>query len=250
MERKTVIWVLFAASALLSLLSAGAGAAGARALRRAGGDDGELYARGVHAVGAAGNLGRTFQRMRSSVRDLIIETDPAENLKYEAELDDGRAVLLGAMDGLKRSLRGDAAHEGLLDDVDICMKDYFVVTDDMIILAMANRNAEARALMRNEAVPANQAFAAALTALMDAVDARAKERAEANDRAVGLASALATLGAAAAAAALLALAALAACLLLAVRAAAAAPPAAADRPASADRPISAQKTPDPKKNLL
>jgi hypothetical protein len=148
------------------------------------------------------------------------------------------------MDGLRRSLRGDAAHEGLLDDVDIRMKDYFVVTDDMIILAMANRNAEARELLRNEAVPANQAFAAALTALMDAVDARAKERAEANDRAVGLAGALATLGAASAAASLLAVAALAVCLLLAARA-----PVAAD-PVSADRPISAQKTPDPKKNLL
>jgi hypothetical protein len=148
------------------------------------------------------------------------------------------------MDGLRRSLRGDAAHEGLLDDVDIRMKDYFVVTDDMIILAMANRNAEARALLRNEAVPASQAFAAALTALMDAVDARAKERADANDRAVGLAGTLVALGAASAAAALLALAAAAACLLLAARA-----PAAAD-PVSADRPAAAQKNPGPKKNLL
>jgi methyl-accepting chemotaxis protein len=198
MDRKQVMRGLFAATVPLALLAAGAGAAGVRALRRAGGGDGELYSRGVHAVGAAGNLGRTFQSTRSAMRDMIMETDPAENLGYEAALDEGRATLLRSIDELKRLVRGNAAHEGLVDDVDICMKDYFVVTDDMMILAMANRNAEAAALMRNEAVPANQAFAAALTALMDAVDAQAKEQAQANDRAVALGGRLATLGAASA----------------------------------------------------
>jgi hypothetical protein len=185
--------------------------AGAWAFRRTGGGDGAPCVQEVHAVATAGNLGMTFQRMRSSMRDLIIETDPAEIIKYKTDLDAGRATLLTIMDTMHDSARSDAWKEKLTDDVDTRMKTYFLVADGMTELAMQNRNSEALRLLRADAVPAGRAFAASLTALMDAVGAQAQERAKANEKTAALGNVL--LMANATSALLLAAVGLAACLL-------------------------------------
>jgi methyl-accepting chemotaxis protein len=212
MARKTVIWVLFAAAALLSLLTLATAAAGFWVHRGWADGDRAIYQDGA-AAAAAGNLGRTFQSMRSSMRDLIIETDPVENAKYKGDLDAGRARLLQMLGMLHDSAKGRPYTEKLANDVDDCMKEYFVVVDRMTDLAMRNRNAEAMQYLRNDAVPASRAFAAALTALMDAKNAQAELTFNENRRAADTGDALLAVNVVSAA--LLALASLAVCLLAA-----------------------------------
>jgi methyl-accepting chemotaxis protein len=146
---------------------------------RRGGES--LYKEGVLPVTSAGNLGRTFQRMRSSMRDLIMETDPAENTKYKADLDAGRKTLLDIMATMHASAKGVPEKERLANDVDSCMKAYFAVADKMTDLAMQNKNTEATYFLRHDAVPASQAFAASLTTMMDAKNAQAEAQFKENN---------------------------------------------------------------------
>jgi methyl-accepting chemotaxis protein len=168
----------FAVAIAMTLLVAGVGI---WALHEMGLGSEALHKEGVIPVTSAGNLGRTFQSMRSSMRDLIIETDAAGNAKYKAELDAGRARLSQIMGSLHDSARGNADKEKLANEVDTCMKGYLAAVDKMTELAMVNRNAEAMHVLRNDAVPPSNAMAASVTKLMDAKNEQAEQQYNANN---------------------------------------------------------------------
>jgi methyl-accepting chemotaxis protein len=119
--------------------------------------------------------------MRSSMRDLIIETDPVENTRYKSDLDSGRETLLKIIASMHASAKGVPEKEKLANEVDARMKAYFEVADKMTNLAMQNRNSEALHLLRNDAVPASQAFAESLTVMVDAKNAQAEAQFKEND---------------------------------------------------------------------
>jgi methyl-accepting chemotaxis protein len=164
------------------------GAIGFWALTKLGHGSEELYKEGVKPVTTAGNLGRTFQSMRSSMRDLIIENTTEGNLKYKAELDSGRAKLVELVGNLAASAKGHPEKEKLVNEVDSRMKAYFAVADKMTDLAMVNRNDEAMRFLRNEAVPASGAFAESLTTLMNAKNDQADLQFKVNEATISQAN--------------------------------------------------------------
>jgi methyl-accepting chemotaxis protein len=169
----------FSVGILLTLVVSVVGMLSMRSLIN--GDHG-LFAEGVTALGGAGDLGETFQNMRSNILYLALETDQAEMAKYKAALDANHIALENAIKQIRTVSDGHPAKTALMDDIVAKMQAYFKAADVIIDLAMANRSDEALRYMRTQAAPASRAFADALASTKDIMKGAANEQMVANDK--------------------------------------------------------------------
>jgi hypothetical protein len=144
--------------AILALLIFAVGAVGFVSITLMGEADRVLYHEGVESLGAAASMGEDFATLRSVLRDMCIDTDPAANRAQKEQMGKGRASLRDSMKVLQDSARTSPDKRTMVEEVARAMEAYFKVTDVAMDLAMANRNAEAVQWLRGAAVPASSAF--------------------------------------------------------------------------------------------
>jgi methyl-accepting chemotaxis protein len=148
------------------------------------GDHG-LFAEGVTALGGAGDLGETFQNMRSNILYLALETDQAEMAKYKAALDANHIALENAIKQIRTMSDGHQGKTALVDDIVAKMQDYFKAADVIVNFALANRSDEALRYMKTQAVPASRAFTEALANAKNIMKKEATDQIQANDNTAG-----------------------------------------------------------------
>jgi len=145
---------------LIILLTLVLGFEGIRYVRNLRDDTREVYSEGVVALGAAADLGETFNAMRAALRDVVMENDSASVAQYKSLIDNQEASLRGNIQDLWPIAKGDAAKEGLVRDIESRMNAYFRVVDTVEGYALANKDTEALQYMRSHAaVQANRDFA-------------------------------------------------------------------------------------------
>jgi methyl-accepting chemotaxis protein len=137
---KYKLFIGFGASALLTVAI---GAMGAIDLQRMKKADQALYSDGVLALHAAGKAGEAFAELRSTVRDMILETDPARLQTFMAIFEEQRTIMAESMKEIEAAAKGHPEKVSLVkavtDDMDAFLKN----VEPAIEHAMANRKTEA-----------------------------------------------------------------------------------------------------------
>jgi methyl-accepting chemotaxis protein len=137
---KYKLFIGFAASAMLTIAIGTIGALDVQRMKKA---DQLLYSDGVLALLAAGNAGEAFAEMRSSVRDMILETDPARLQKFMAVFEEQRTIMVESMKEIEEVCKGHSEKEALVRAVTDDMKAFFKNVGPTIDYAMTNRKTEA-----------------------------------------------------------------------------------------------------------
>jgi methyl-accepting chemotaxis protein len=164
------------------LLTAAVAAVGIYALRGLIGGDHTLWAEGVTALSGAGELGESFQNMRSNIIYMVLESDPAEMAKYKAAIAGNHKALDDAVAQIRTVSDGHEAKTALIDNIVAKMQAYFKAAERIIDLASENHQAEAMRYMKTEAVPASRALTEALVEVKGIMRGVASGQLEANNR--------------------------------------------------------------------
>jgi hypothetical protein len=162
--------------AALTLLMAAVGAVGLRSLGRMGAAAGALRAE-VEGLGAAAAAGEEFAAIGSALRDMCIDMDLADNLRQEKAVGAGVARLRGSVKRLQGQSGGDPEKRAAAERAARAAEAYFGAAEEVVDLAMANKNAEAARRLRDAAGPAAAEFGAGLAELGKLVRDRAEARA-------------------------------------------------------------------------
>jgi uncharacterized protein YoxC len=120
--------------------------------------DATLYHEGVESLYSAGVMGQRFAMRRSALRDLCIETDAAANKAAKDSVDSLKAELTNVVTELAAASKNNPQKLALVNAVQKSMGDYFEVSEVVVDLAMANKNAEAIAALKTTAVPTSAKF--------------------------------------------------------------------------------------------
>jgi methyl-accepting chemotaxis protein len=154
---KSKLMLGFAVTIVLTLLL---GFEGIRDIRSLNGCIKEVHTDGVVALGCAADLGETFNAMRATLRDAVMETDQSSIAQHKTATDAQRASLTETVGKLWPIAKGYAEKEALVRDIEDKMNAYFKIADAIIGHALANRDAEALQVLRSPAgVQANKDFA-------------------------------------------------------------------------------------------
>jgi methyl-accepting chemotaxis protein len=169
----------FSATAMLTLVVT---VAGISSLRSVINGDHVLYAEGVTALGGAGNLGESFQNMRSNILYLALETDQAEMARYKSGIDANRKALDEAVARIRTVSDGHKGKTALMDNIAAKLQAYFNAADRIIALALENRSAEAMRYMKQDAAPASRALTEALAETKQIMEGAAQGQRDTNDK--------------------------------------------------------------------
>jgi methyl-accepting chemotaxis protein len=167
--------------AVLTLFTVVVGIIGFYSITRMEAADRVLYAEGVESLGAASSMGENFATLRSILRDMCIDTDPATNLAQRDQMEKGRQGLRDSMKVLQESAKHNPDKRAMVEEVARAMEDYFKASEAVMALAMANKNAEAIANLRGAAVPASTTFRSDLTKLKDFMHEYAEHQKNSNE---------------------------------------------------------------------
>jgi len=164
-----------------------------RALKTTDKGDTMLYFKGTLALYNAGQLGETFQSLRSNMRDLIIATTDEGNKACSDIHDAKRRELETYINELDKIVKAnterlravnakiDPREVNMMDDVRKKMAEFFEAIEEVRKLAMAFKNDEAVRVMNTQAAPASARFSDALMDLKKEMSNLASQQIEAND---------------------------------------------------------------------
>jgi len=166
---------------------------GVRSLKVTGKGDTMLYFKSTLALYNAGQLGETFQSLRSNMRDLILSKTDEGNKKC-SDIHDAKmkelATYMGELDKIVRvdvdrlkaiNLKPDPNEVKMLADVRAKMADFFKAIEEVRKLAMALKNDEALQVLNNQAAPASAVFSQALEDLKKEMSDLAEKQLHDND---------------------------------------------------------------------
>jgi len=156
------------------------GVLGMASLSRMGAADELLYKQGVQLLSTVGSARQVITQCRAQVRDIIIENDRDKMVALTKDFDASQNTLLDLMDQLNGYAKGDAQMEAAIRDSTDKLKRYFASGHDFIDLALASRNVEAMAYLKNTmAPPYNDAFNS-LTDLKALAQTNSEDRVKSN----------------------------------------------------------------------
>jgi methyl-accepting chemotaxis protein len=144
--------------AILTLFVLVTGTIGLVSILRMAAVDKTLYTEGVDSLGKVGTMAEMAVSMRSTIRDLLLTTDPGENQRFKKAFDDSKDGLRKLVGELATLAKGDQEMETVVKNVASSMDAYFVFADEVAKLAVENRNTESYNYMKTTALPANNKF--------------------------------------------------------------------------------------------
>jgi methyl-accepting chemotaxis protein len=118
--------------------------------------DAILYREGVESLYSAGVMGQRFATMRSTLRDLCIETDTTANKAAKDSVDSLKAELTKVVTELAAAAKNNPAKLALVKAAQTSMGEYFEASELIVEHAMANKNQEAIAGLRDAAPTSNK----------------------------------------------------------------------------------------------
>jgi len=173
LKMKSKLMLGFGVTILLTLLL---GFEGIRDIRKLNGCIEDVHTEGTLALGCAADLGETFNAMRATLRDVLMESDQNSIAQYKATFDKQRSSLTDTIVTLRPLARGHEGKEALVRDIESKMDAYFKIADTIVEHAVANRDAEAMQVLRSSAgVQANKDFAEILAATKGIMKGAAEE---------------------------------------------------------------------------
>ena len=169
--------------AIITLLALFLGAEAMRDLSNMHHATKEVHQEGTLALGFAADLGETFNAMRATLRDVVIETDATSIAQQKSNLGKQQDFLRDTVKKLWPIAKGHAGKEQLVATIESAMDTYFKVADVIVGYAVANRDEEAlRYLRSSDAVKANQDFADILATTKNAMKGSAEEALNSSER--------------------------------------------------------------------
>jgi len=166
--------------AILIAFTVAVGAIGMVSIERMGSADGVLYKEGVESLGAAGVMGEEFAAMRATIRDLILSTDQAANRDHKTSIDNSMALLRKEINIILDSSKGNPEKEATAKNVSSAMEEYLTAANNIVELAMSNKNDDAAQYLRTTAVPANNKFREVLQSMKESMTTQAEGMMESN----------------------------------------------------------------------
>jgi methyl-accepting chemotaxis protein len=136
-----------------------------------------MYAEGVVNTALVGNIARSFIRMRTDLRDIIIAPDANALRNYKANYETNRDELIMLKEELLEFAEKDGSPEKMkwIDDLADALYGYLDTSEIVVNLALANKQAEALQTLRSpEATASNNAVRDAIDKIVVAVDGVAK----------------------------------------------------------------------------
>jgi methyl-accepting chemotaxis protein len=179
--KKKLMWGFAVAAAMTLAVTV----TGTTSMRSMVAGDHTLWDEGVTALSGAGELGESFQNMRSNILYLALESDPAEMAKYKANIDGNHRALDAAIAQIRTVSDGHPAKTALVDNIVDKMNAYFKAADRIIELAMENRQTEALRYMKQDAAPASKALNDALVEVKGIMKGAASAQMQQNDKMAG-----------------------------------------------------------------
>jgi methyl-accepting chemotaxis protein len=140
---------------LVTALAIVIGVSGIRDIRTLNDADTKLYTDGVMAVNYAGEINTDFARVRSALRNLVIETEPNKLRSYRQEIDTLHAELSKSEDELMALVKDYPRRKRMLEEARAAGEDYYKGIESAIEAAMAGRKTEAWSIMTSGAVAEN-----------------------------------------------------------------------------------------------
>ena len=149
---------------IIALITAIVGALGIYYIRQIDAADTKLYENYTVPISDLADLATAFQRTRVNLRDLILATTPEEGQGYATTLNQ----LSGEIDTLSTTYNKTILSADMRALYDAYAKDYkeFVpFRDQIVVLALANKDTEALTLMRGDAFKSAKAVEADIDAM-------------------------------------------------------------------------------------
>jgi hypothetical protein len=186
-NRKVAINLVAVLLGLLAFALVGGGV-GLYALSKVGAADRHLYSIGINNLETVSKLKEVFTWCPSNMRDIIIETEPTSIERYVAGFRRTKKATQDTCERLGPLVMGNAKNERLYGEVVANFEKYWVAVEDVLKLAVENKNREAIYDMRNVAYPQLMTTGSSITALQDKMKNDAEEQFLANKRVVFWAS--------------------------------------------------------------
>jgi len=139
--------------------------------RRMDAADDYMYKLGVQCLGTIAEINAEFARIPAHVRDLILEADTSAMQKYIDTYNNSKKVTIDGIAKMGDLVKGNKNYEMMQKDIDRKVSSYWPLVDDVIRLALANKDQESLNSMRNVAFPvfkeSNEKIMALYNALKD-----------------------------------------------------------------------------------
>jgi len=143
-----------------------------------------LYHEGAEGTTYGGNIPIGFQQLTTTVRDMMLYTDPAERQKCRTLLDEHVAFIRGkdGFKGLTDLFKGNQTRLDQIEALSKAFEAYWQASQDVVNFAMAGKQVDALALSRgSNLVGLRVTFTESAKVLNDALNAHAQDMEQAND---------------------------------------------------------------------
>ncbi|MCL1894804.1 MAG: methyl-accepting chemotaxis protein [Holophagaceae bacterium] len=178
LKMKTKLMVGFAITSFLTLVVGFYGIIDIQSMKQA---DASLFVES-QALDIAGTMGEAFAELRSTVRDMILETDLGRLRTFKETYDKQHVILAESGKKIVEATKGMPEKEMIVTKALSAMEEYFVRIENNVEYAMANRTAEAMEAWRDVSlVTAREAFDKALTEMKDGVRDVVQKQIETNN---------------------------------------------------------------------
>lgn len=175
---RTKLMIGFAITSLLTFAVGILGILDIQSMKEA---DSMLFAE-AQALDTAGTMGEAFAELRSAVRDMILETDPARLRSFKETYDKQHILISDSGAKIVDFAKGSPEKEAIIQRALNAMEEYFSTLESNVEHALANRTAEAMQAWRDPSlVIAREAFDRALTETKDAVRGIVQSQIKANN---------------------------------------------------------------------
>jgi len=129
--------------ALTVLLAAIIGAVGIKDIRTVDALDNELYVEGVVTLGYVTAMTEAFAELRSSARDMVIETDPEKLQTFKQNVDKWRSVIVENETNLLEATKNDPEKNAMVERAAVAMNTFFQNVEVAVGNALVGKKTEA-----------------------------------------------------------------------------------------------------------
>jgi len=139
-----------------------------------------MYNDGSRGVALCGNVSAGFQKMRVALRNVLLSKDMTGKRRHMDELDECEAYLRGAeaIHGLTDTFKDNPARTDEIGIIEAKLDDYTAVAERITGFSLAGMDAEALAMLNNEAERAAEEFSKVAGVLSDDLNDSARRMAD------------------------------------------------------------------------
>ncbi|HJV65799.1 MAG TPA: methyl-accepting chemotaxis protein [Geomonas sp.] len=178
---------LLAGFILVAIIAGAIGFVGITRIRKLDAEDTRLYQQYTAPLADLAAMSVAFQRVRINIRDAVEAKDPAARRGFVENIRTLRQVVADRSDPFAKTLTTEEARE-LFNEFKEVRLIYLKLSDQVLQLSEAGRQAEAVALMQGDAKKAALHEQEVLNKLTDLKEKHAKQMAEENSRVAGAAT--------------------------------------------------------------